>query len=785
MIQLEIDGKQVEVQEGTMLIEATKSCGQYVPHFCYHKKLSIAANCRMCLVEVEKAPKPLPACATPVTQGMKVFTNSEKVKQAQKSVMEFLLINHPLDCPICDQGGECQLQDLAVGYGAGKSRYTEEKRIVVHKKAGPLISLEEMSRCIHCTRCVRFGQEIAGIMELGMVGRGEHSEITSFVEQAITSELSGNMIDICPVGAITSKPFRYSARTWELSRRSSISSHDALGSNLIVQVKNNRVMRVLPQENEDINECWISDKDRFSYDGLYHEDRIKQPLVKDDKGEWHEVDWQFALSTLKNKMDSLGLDISSNISSNLKYAGLFNAKQTLEEIYLFKKLIKSIDDNGIVEFRLKHADRAQNDQLTANGLGDIKIKDISKFKQISLVGSFLKNDHPLLCAKIRSASKNGTIVNSVNASSSADWFLSTNVDVVIPPSLWLIFLEQVRCFVIGNEIINDNLSEKHLNYAKELSQSLKNSKDDQLLLIGSNIIYHPKRHVIYDILQGIAISLNCKIAVLADKANMVGSYNLDAYSENSYHDLDAYFLMGIDIDYDTSNSKKLKDSLKKAQLVVSLSSYSSPSLLEYSNIILPISTSFETSGSFINMENRLQSFQGVVQSYENSRPAWKIIKVIADFLEYNNFDYQSSEDVLHEIKQNIIDTKEISVANINLKFNDLYNNEKNKSTHKSIHLERISYDPIYSSDEIVRHSNCLKKTKQAISSNYIYANSKVMKEKNIASGDIVNVLQGQNMCQSSIILDDKLDDGVLMIPTTHEISVKFDALYGDIAIEKV
>ena len=288
MLKVEIDGRPVEVPQGATVMDATNQLGVYVPHFCYHRKLSIAANCRMCLVEVEKAPKPLPACATPVTDGMKVWTHSPAAKKAQNGVMEFLLINHPLDCPICDQGGECQLQDLAVGYGPSNSRYTEEKRVVLRKDLGPLVAAEEMSRCIQCTRCVRFGQEIAGKMELGLAGRGEKAEIVSFVSQMLESELSGNMIDLCPVGALTSGPFRYTARTWELSRRKSISPHDGLGSNLIVQVKQNRVMRVLPLESEELNECWISDRDRFSYEGLNSEERLQRPMLK-EAGHWREV----------------------------------------------------------------------------------------------------------------------------------------------------------------------------------------------------------------------------------------------------------------------------------------------------------------------------------------------------------------------------------------------------------------------------------------------------------------------------------------------------------------
>ncbi|MFM7342461.1 MAG: NADH-quinone oxidoreductase subunit NuoG, partial [Betaproteobacteria bacterium] len=328
MVEIQLDGQKVEVPEGSTVMHAAEKVGTFVPHFCYHKKLSIAANCRMCLVDVEKAPKPMPACATPVTQGMVVHTKSEKAIKAQKSVMEFLLINHPLDCPICDQGGECQLQDLAVGYGGSGSRYAEEKRVVLHKDVGPLISMEEMSRCIHCTRCVRFGQEMAGAMELGMSHRGEHSEIETFVGMSVDSELSGNMIDICPVGALTSKPFRYSARTWELSRRKSISPHDSTGSNLVVQVKQNQVMRVLPLENEEVNECWIADRDRFSYEALAGDERLTGPMIKQG-GQWREVDWQTALEYVSNGFRQISRDHGPT-----SLGALVSPHSTLEELYL-------------------------------------------------------------------------------------------------------------------------------------------------------------------------------------------------------------------------------------------------------------------------------------------------------------------------------------------------------------------------------------------------------------------------------------------------------------------
>ncbi|HSI48989.1 MAG TPA: NADH-quinone oxidoreductase subunit NuoG, partial [Ideonella sp.] len=348
MLEIELDGKKVSVPEGSMVMHAADAAGTYIPHFCYHKKLSIAANCRMCLVDVEKAPKPMPACATPVTQGMIVRTRSEKALKAQQSVMEFLLINHPLDCPICDQGGECQLQDLAVGYGGSNSRYAEEKRVVLHKDVGPLVSMEEMTRCIHCTRCVRFGQEVAGVMELGMIHRGEHSEITTVAGDTIDSELSGNMIDLCPVGALTSKPFRYSARTWELSRRKSVSPHDSTGANLVVQVKGGQVMRVVPLENEAVNECWLADRDRFSYEALNSDERLTVPMLKQG-GTWREVDWTTALEYVVHGLKQVKAEHGA-----AAIGALATAHATAEELHLLAKLVRGLGSDN-VDHRLRHA----------------------------------------------------------------------------------------------------------------------------------------------------------------------------------------------------------------------------------------------------------------------------------------------------------------------------------------------------------------------------------------------------------------------------------------------
>src|SRR5215203_1180902 len=424
MIELEIDGRKIQVPEGSTVMDATNKAGVYVPHFCYHRKLSIAANCRMCLVHVDKAPKPLPACATPATKGMKVFTHSDLAVDAQKGVMEFLLINHPLDCPICDQGGECQLQDLAVGYGASGSRYDEAKRVVVNKNLGPLIATD-MTRCIHCTRCVRFGQEVAGVMELGMSHRGEHAEIETFVGMSVDSELSGNMIDICPVGALTSKPFRYSARTWELSRRKSVSPHDSTGANLIVQVKNNKVMRVVPLENEDVNECWIADRDRFSYEALNGDERLTSPMLKQG-GEWKAVDWQTALEYVANGLKQIKADHGAK-----GIGALVSPHSTVEELFLAGALVRGLGSENI-DYRLRHAEFAKPEGVRWLGTS---IASLSHLQRALVIGSNLRKDHPLFALRVRAAVRMGAAVSVIH-DARHDWAMPITSSIIAPASDW-------------------------------------------------------------------------------------------------------------------------------------------------------------------------------------------------------------------------------------------------------------------------------------------------------------------------------------------------------------
>ncbi|HTP60572.1 MAG TPA: NADH-quinone oxidoreductase subunit NuoG [Burkholderiales bacterium] len=586
MLKVEIDGKLVEVPHGSTVMDAAHKLDIYVPHFCYHEKLSIAANCRMCLVEVEKAPKPLPACATPVTDGMKVKTASAVAKKAQNSVMEFLLINHPLDCPICDQGGECQLQDLAVGYGGSASRFQEEKRVVLHKDIGPLVAAEEMSRCIQCTRCVRFGQEIAGVMELGMIGRGEHSEIVSFVGKTVDSELSGNMIDICPVGALTSKPFRYSARTWELARRKSVSPHDGLGSNLVVQVKQNKVMRVLPLENEDINECWLSDKDRFSYEALNSDERLTAPMVKKN-GQWEETDWQSALEFAVGGLKDFGV--------------LASPHATLEELYLAGKL------GGPADFRLRHHDFSGDGKRKGIPWLGMPIADLAKLDRVLVVGSFLRKDHPLIAQRLRQAAKRGAQIHVLH-SVDDDWLMNVKSRKIVAPS----------------EILNSIAS---------FSEVLKGAKNPAIL-IGNFGQQHPQAAAIHAAAQAMGI----KVGFLGEAANSVGGYVAGLPANGGLPAAlakKALLLLNIDPQFDCAHP------VAGANFIVSLSAFKS----DVGDVLLPIAPFSETPGTFVSTEGRAQGFHAAVRPLGDARPAWKVLRVLGTMLGRPGFEFETVEQV--------------------------------------------------------------------------------------------------------------------------------------------
>jgi NADH-quinone oxidoreductase subunit G len=643
MIEIELDGKKVEVVEGSMVMHAAEKAGTYIPHFCYHKKLSIAANCRMCLVDIEKAPKPMPACATPVTQGMVVRTKSDKAIKAQQSVMEFLLINHPLDCPICDQGGECQLQDLAVGYGGSTSRYAEEKRVVFHKDVGPLVSMEEMSRCIHCTRCVRFGQEVAGAMELGMSHRGEHAEIETFVGQTVDSELSGNMIDLCPVGALTSKPFRYSARTWELSRRKSISPHDSTGANLIVQVKGQRVMRVVPLENESVNECWIADRDRFSYEALNSNERLTAPMLKQG-GAWKTVDWQTALEYVANGLRQVGAQHGAS-SIGL----LASPHCTLEELHLAAALMKGLGSPNI-DSRLRQADFTPAEGVRYLGTS---IASLSELQRVLVIGSNLRKDHPLFAQRIRQAVRKGCVVNALQ-NRAVDWAMPVANTLLADSSVWVQALADVAAAIAAETGVVSPVAGTLTDSAKAIARSML-SGERKAVLLGNAAAHHAKATSLLALANWIGGQTGATVGYLTEAANTVGAQlagvvpgpnGLNA-GQMLGGGLKAMVLLGCEPEFDSAAGAQAKAALGAADMVVSLNPFKAN--MDFADVMLPIAPFTETSGSFVNAEARLQSFHAVVQPLAETRPAWKVLRVLANLLNLADFGFDSSQEVLRAV----------------------------------------------------------------------------------------------------------------------------------------
>ena len=645
MVEIELDGRKVEVVEGSMVMHAAEKAGTYIPHFCYHKKLSIAANCRMCLVDVEKAPKPMPACATPVTQGMVVRTTTDRAVQAQKSVMEFLLINHPLDCPICDQGGECQLQDLAVGYGGSSSRYEEEKRVVAVKDVGPLISMQEMSRCIHCTRCVRFGQEVAGVMELGMSHRGEHAEIETFVGQSVDSELSGNMIDICPVGALTSKPFRYSARTWELSRRKSIAAHDSSGANLVVQVKNNHVMRVVPLENEEVNECWIADRDRYSYESLNGPDRLTSPMLKQG-GEWKQVDWQTALEYVANGLKNISKDHGAR-----SIGALVSPHSTIEELYLAGQLMRGLGSDNI-DHRLRHAEFSDAPGVRYLGTS---IASLSQLQRALVIGSNLRKDHPLFAQRIRQAVRQGA---QVHALTSADllagaqaWAMPLAQTCIADASSWAQCLADIATVIASQKGVPAPAAGQATAAATAIAQSLLGG-ERKAVLLGNAAAHHAHAASLLTLANWIAEQTGASVGYLTEAANTVGAQWVKAQPQTGgahagqmlAGGLKALVLLNTEPEFDSAVGAQAAHNLAQAEMVVTLSPFKAN--MAFSDVILPIAPFTETSGSFVNAEARLQSFHAVVKPLGETRPAWKVIRVLANLLGIPGFDFESSQDVL-------------------------------------------------------------------------------------------------------------------------------------------
>ncbi|WP_296749942.1 NADH-quinone oxidoreductase subunit NuoG [Thiobacillus sp.] len=781
-LNIEIDGRALQVESGDTIMDAANQAGIAIPHFCYHKKLSIAANCRMCLVQVEKAPKPLPACATPVTDGMKVHTRSEYAIDAQKSVMEFLLINHPLDCPICDQGGECTLQDLAVGYGGSSSRYQEIKRVVREKNLGPLIATD-MTRCIHCSRCVRFGQEIAGVMELGMPGRGEHVEVMPFLENQVVSELSGNVIDLCPVGALTSKPFRYTARSWELSRRASISPHDSLGSNLEVHVKDNKVMRVLPRENEDVNECWLADRDRFSYEGLNTPERLPQPMVKQG-GQWVETTWQAALEFVADKLKAIPAGQIGALSTPYRPA---------EELFLLQKLMRGLG-SGNVDHRLRQSDFSLDDKAHGGFWLGMPVTYMSRLDRMLVVGSNLRKDHPLMAHRIRESVRWHGQLNMINAHE--DEFLGkVHAKRIVAPSQLATALAGV-CRALAElkalpvpDIAAHGVAD---DTARKMADSLSGG-ETRAVFLGNMAQHHPGYSQIHALAQEVSRLAGASFGVLGEAANSVGAVAVGAIpgcgalgqpavkglnaQQMLAQPLRAYLLLGVEAELDTHDPVSAMASIDAAEFVVVMSPYKGKSL-DYADVLLPIAPWTETSGTFVNTEGRIQSFSAVVKPLGETRPAWKVLRVLGNLLGLAGFDHNDSKDVLRDA------LGETPTGSVQAFLNNEVSGVAVAPSPLGGGLERVAEVPIYQTDAVVRRSPSLQMTLDAALP-VARMHSRLIARLGLEENGRVSVRQTASALTLKVQRDDLLPDTCVRIPSGHPLTAGLGPMFGPITAEPV
>lgn len=706
MANIEIDGKTFEVENGKMIIEVADEAGIYIPRFCYHKKLSVAANCRMCLVEVENGRKPVPACATPITNGMKVFTKSEQAIHSQKVVMEFLLINHPLDCPICDQGGECELQDVSMGFGDDETQYNDDKRSVVDDNLGTLIATE-MTRCIHCTRCVRFGEEIAGVRELGATGRGEQMQIGTYVQHSMTSEVSGNIIDLCPVGALTSKPYRFTARAWELSQHDGVAPHDCLGTNIHIHTRNNKLMRVVPKENESINETWISDRDRFSYLGLNNPSRAKQPQIKRN-GLWETVDWETAL-----KFTAEGMSRVIKQHGPEQMAALASSSSTLEEMYLLQKLMRELGVQNI-DHRLQQVDFRDQENQTTTPTSTLAYADIENQDSILLIGCNIDREVPLAGLRVRKAFRNGAIINAINPVD-FEYRFSLQGNCIVPPleipmqlaRLVLALTKDVSS--LPAEIQKLLLGLEVDKTSKAMAKSLKESKS--CIITGALCENHPEAALLRTLVSLIQKQSGTNLLRLTSGSNTAGAWMAGMLPHRSVAGktisqpgldvqtalnakLKAYFLMALEPGFDCANPYGARQSMLAAEFVVMLSAFDKESMRDYADVILPIAPFAETSGTYINVDNTWQTVKGALAPYGESRPAWKIIRVLGNLLHCNHFEYTSTEEVLTEIK-------EFASLTLGHEYKAYYP-ESLPAINQT--LVRVGEWPLYRIDDIVRNS---------------------------------------------------------------------------------
>ncbi|MEL6367696.1 MAG: NADH-quinone oxidoreductase subunit NuoG [Pseudomonadota bacterium] len=694
-IKLEVDGQEVEARRGQMLIEVTDKLGAYVPRFCYHEKLSVAANCRMCLVEVERAPKPLPACATPVADGMKVSTKSRYAISAQRATMEFLLINHPLDCPICDQGGECELQDLAMGYGRDISRYTEKKRVVKDKNIGPLVSTD-MTRCIHCTRCVRFGQEIQGIQELGTTGRGENMRIGTYIEKNVDHELSANIIDLCPVGALNNKPYRYSARAWEMVQEPMIGAHDCVGSNLYVHSLRGRVKRVVPRGNDAINETWISDRDRFSYEGVYSDARLKTPMRKSDD-DWAELNWEDALTLLAKTL----------VEANGDVGFLVAPTATLEEGFLLNRIAAHLGSADI-DSRLMQRDTTNQDFEPLVPTLGIAIEDIEQQDHILLVGARLREEAPILAHRVRKATLAGGTVSTIDFSESEYLFERTSA---VTGDL-LAELQDVLAAVRAESENGSN--------AGRIGAALRDA-DQSLIVLGVAARSHPHYSTLREIAAELARLTGATLGDVTDGPNAAGLAMMGvrphrelggaqrdkrgrAVAEMLNEPPKVFVLWGVDPEVDLGEVyPAAAGALRKADTVISLSPFFDDAMGDAVDIALPIGTFAETAGTYVNVEGRQQSWHGVASPVGEARPGWKLLRALGDLLEVEDIAFNDADSVRHAALAALEAAAPVIV--------DALPQPSDPTTTATVKpLER----GLYACDQIVRRAHALQQTHAAL-----------------------------------------------------------------------
>jgi len=709
VVNIEIDGKPVEARQGQMVIEVSDAIGAYVPRFCYHEKLSVAANCRMCLVEVEKAPKPMPACATPVSEGMKVFTKSPIAIAAQKATMEFLLINHPLDCPICDQGGECELQDLAMGYGRDVSRYNDGKRVIKDKDIGSLVSTD-MTRCIHCTRCVRFGEEITGIQQLGTTERGENMKIGTYVEQSIDHELSANIIDLCPVGALNNKPYRYSARAWEMVQRATVSPHDCVGSNMYAHVLRGTVKRIVPRANESINETWLPDRDRFSYQGIYSSDRLLTPRVKEG-GDWRELDWEEALSIAAKRLkeadsNKLGVIASPNV--------------TLEEAHLLARMADHLGTANI-DHRIDRRDFSDQDNDPVYPWLGCDIADLDDQDAVFVVGSNLRNEAPMLAHRLRKSALAGASI-SFASSEVHEYFF--DVAEYLSGSGLVELLSGVAVAAAGKKVPSSIAAVckgvRATDEQKSIAASLQKA-DQALVLLGNIAACHEAYGLVRALAACIAAATGAKFGGLSGGANSAGAYLAGLLPHRGQggavrdtaglaadtmldQSLDAVVLVNIEPDRDLPAISNALAKLSKQEFVIAMTPFASRSILEVADLVLPIGTFAETSGTYVNVAGTWQSFSGVASPVGESRPAWKVLRVLGNLLDAPEFDFATSEDVRDELAKSLGDVTPDNSYRGTTKFS-----VANGADDASAEIDT----PIYSVDALVRRATALQLTPAA------------------------------------------------------------------------